>query len=269
MRTSCATFSTRAAAILALAFGVAVPAHAQTAADAAFDFARTLDGGGTIVSDDTYLSALESDAAAGRPLALWQLGTMYENGEGVDKDPVKAFNYYSQIAIQHADTAPRGLEADIVARSFVKLGDYFLQGDPEVGLKQNLNESHRMLLHAATYFGDAEAQYRVGLLYQQEDGLGMSPTLSARWLKKAAIKGHCLAQASLGDLLFNGMEAYPARAAEGLMWLNQAHITCAGSADQAKADELLNRATSIASPEDRAAAVTLATIGAMDAENEL
>ncbi len=268
MRTRCAAFSTRAATALVLALCAIMPAHAQTAADAAFDFARTLDGGGSIVSNDTYLSALESDAAAGRPLALWQLGTMYENGEGVQKDPVKAFNYYSQIAIQHADTAPKGLEADIVARSFVKLGDYFREGDPAVGLEQNPAEYHRMLLHAATYFGDAEAQYRVGLLYQQEDGLGLSPTLSARWLKKAAVKNHCLAQASLGDLLFNGMESYPPRAAEGLMWLNQAHLTCAGSADQAVADELLNRAASVASPEDRAAAVDLATLGATEAEDE-
>jgi uncharacterized protein len=269
MRTRCAQFSLVA---LAVALCLSVPAYAQpeadTAADAAFDFAQSLDGGGAFVSDDTYLSALESDAAAGRPLALWQLGTMYENGEGVDRDPVKAFNYYSQIAIQHADTAPRGLEADIVARSFVKLGDYFREGDPAVGLKQNPNESHRMLLHAATYFGDAEAQYRVGLLYQQEDGLGRSPMLSARWLKKAAVKGHCLAQAGLGDLLFNGMEAYPPRAAEGLMWLNIAHSNCIGTTDQAQADELFNRAMSIATPEDRAAAITLADLGAASADDE-
>lgn len=267
MRPRRAQISAGIVSVFLLTAVAVAPARAQTAADAAFDFARTLDGGGAIVSDDTYLSALESDAAAGRPLALWQLGTMYENGEGVARDPVKAFNYYSQIAIQHADTAPKGLEADIVARSFVKLGDYFREGDPAVGLKQNPVESHRMLLHAATYFGDAEAQYRVGLLYQQEDGLGLSPTLSARWLKKAAIKHHCLAQASLGDLLFNGMETYPRRAAEGLMWLNMARETCGGTVDQARADELLTRAMSIATPEDRAAAVSLAAMGVAEAED--
>jgi len=244
-----------------LTFGLAMPAYAQTAADAAQDFARTLDGTGAFVSNDTYLSALESDAAAGRPLALWQLGTMYENGEGVDKDPVKAFGYFAQIANQHADTAPRGLEADIVANSFVKLGEYFRIGVPEAGVSQNPAEYHRMLMHAATYFGDAEAQYRIGLLYQQEDGLGLSPTLSARWLQSAAHKGHCLAQAQLGNLLFNGMENYPPRSAEGLMWLNFAHSTCSGTTDQAAAEELLNRAMSVATPETRAAAVEMANSG--------
>ena len=41
-------------------------------------------------------------------MALWQLGLMYESGEGVEKDPVKAFGYFSQIANEHADAAPRG-----------------------------------------------------------------------------------------------------------------------------------------------------------------
>jgi TPR repeat protein len=253
---------------MALALMATVPSSAQTAADAAGDFARALDGGGVIVSDDTYLSALESDAAAGRPLAMWQLGTMYENGQGVGKDPVKAFGYYSQIAIQHADTAPRGLEADIVARSFVKLGDYFREGAPEVGINQNPNEYHRMLMHAATYFGDAEAQYRVGVLYQQEEGLGLSPTLSARWLQYAANKGHCLAQARLGELLYNGMSGYSPRPAEGLMWLNVAQATCIGTPDQASADTLLANAMRSASPDVREAAITMASSGAFDTETK-
>ncbi|MBJ3785553.1 tetratricopeptide repeat protein [Devosia sediminis] len=244
-----------------LALAMAVPAHAQTAADAAFDFAKTLDGNGSIVSSDTYLSALESDAAAGRPLALWQLGTMYETGEGVDKDPVKAFGYFAQIANQHADTAPKGLEADIVASSFVKLGEYFRIGVPEAGVSQNPAEYHRMLMHAATYFGDAEAQYRIGMLYQQEEGLGVSPMLSARWLLSAAHKGHCLAQAQLGNLLFNGMDSYDPRPAEGLMWLNFAQTTCLGTGDVATAEHLLNSAMAVATPEVRAAAVEMANSG--------
>lgn len=247
-----------AATGMLLALCATMPAQAQTAVDAAMDLAKVLDGGGSIVSSDAYLSALENDAAAGRPMALWQLGTMYENGEGVDKDPAKAFGYFAQIANQHADAAPRSLEADIVARSFVKLGeDYYRLGAPEAGVAQNPNEYHRVLLHAATYFGDAEAQYRVGMLYQREDGLGVSPMLSARWLQSAAHKGHCLGQAQLGNLLFNGMDNYPPREAEGLMWLNQAHMTCVGSADQAVADDLLNRAMSVASPEQRSMAASM------------
>lgn len=237
---------------------IASPAQAQTAADAALDLANMLDGAGGGVSGDAYLSALENAAAAGQPMAMWQLGTMYENGEGVDKDPAKAFGYFAQIANQHADAAPRGVESDIVAQSFVKMGDYYKQGLPDAGIPADVERSHALLLHAATYFGDADAQYRVGLLYLQDDGLGVSPLQSARWFSLAARKGHCLAQARLGDMLFNGVEGIAAQPIEGLMWLNLSHDRCRGTSDQAQVDELLNRAASIAKPEDRADAAALA-----------
>ena len=94
--------SVTTAAILALAAWIA-PVHAQTAADAALNMANMLDGAGGGVSGDDLLAALEDATSAGQPMAMWQLGTMYENGEGVDKDPVKAFGYFAQIANQHAD----------------------------------------------------------------------------------------------------------------------------------------------------------------------
>jgi FOG: TPR repeat, SEL1 subfamily len=250
---------TSAFAGLALAVMASVlPAQAQTAADAALDLANMLDGAGGGVSGDAYISALENAAEAGQPLALWQLGTMYENGEGVDRDPARAFGYFAQIANQHADTPPRGVEADIVAQSFVKVGDYYRQGVPDAGISPDVEESYRMLQHAASYFGDADAQYRLGLLYLQEDALGVSPLQSARWFSLAARKGHCLAQARLGDMLFNGGEGIQAHQLDGLMWLNIAHIRCAGSGDQGVVDELLARAVSLATPEDRANAAALA-----------
>ncbi|MFD1251910.1 MULTISPECIES: tetratricopeptide repeat protein [Devosia] len=248
-----------AAAGFALAFLAAViPAQAQTAADAALDLANMLDGAGGGVSGDAYISALENAAEAGQPLALWQLGTMYENGEGVDKDPARAFGYFAQIANQHADAAPKGVEADIVAQSFVKVGDYYREGVPDAGIPADIDRSHALLLHAATYFGDADAQYRVGLLYTEEGGLGVNAIQSARWFSLAARKGHCLAQARLGDMLFNGVQGIEAQPVEGLMWLNLSHIRCQGTVDQAQVDDLLNRASSIALPEDRTNAAALA-----------
>lgn len=245
-----------------MAISSVLPALAQTAADAALDLANMLDGAGGGVSDDAYLSALENAAEAGQPLALWQLGTMYENGEGVDKDPARAFGYFAQIANQHADTPPRGIEADIVAQSFVKVGDYYRDGLPDAGIGQDLRESFRMLQHAASYFGDADAQYRLGLLYQEEASLGGSAIQSARWFSLAARKGHCLAQAHLGDLLFNGGEGIEPHALDGLMWLNIAHANCGASMEGASVEELFNRAVSVASPDVRADAAELAaTVG--------
>ena len=249
--------SVTTAMILALAASI-LPVYAQTAADAALNMANMLDGAGGGVSDDDLLAALKNAADAGQPMAMWQLATMYENGEGVDRDPVKAFGYFSQIANQHADAAPKGVEADIVAQSFVKVGDYYKEGLPDAGIPADAERSHALLLHAATYFGDADAQYRVGLLYTQEDEMGVNPLQSARWFSLAARKGHCPAQAQLGDLLFKGVDGIEAQPVEGLMWLAIAHERCTGTADAAWIDELLNGAVSVASPEQQAEAFSLA-----------
>ncbi|KKC39474.1 hypothetical protein WH87_04535 [Devosia epidermidihirudinis] len=242
-----------------LAFTATImPAHAQTAADAALGMANMLDGAGGGVSGDDLLSALENAAEAGQPMAMWQLGTMYENGEGVAKDPARAFGYFAQIANEHADAAPKGVEADIVAQSFVKVGDYYKQGLPDAGIPVDAERSHALLLHAATYFGDADAQYRVGLLYMQEKELGVNPLQSARWFSLAARKGHCPAQARLGGLLFNGVPGIEAQPIEGLMWLNVAALRCAGTADAAWIVDMRNQALSHVSPEISEEATALA-----------
>lgn len=246
-----------AATAIALAFA-AIPAQAQTAADAALDMANAMDGAGGGISGDALITALEGAADAGQPMAMYQLGTMYENGEGVAKDPAKAFSYFSQIASDHADAAPRGLEADIVAQSFVKVGDYYRNGLPSAGIKADAERSHALLLHAATYFGDADAQYRVGELYLQKDELGVNPLQSARWLSLAARKGHVKAQATLGDLLFNGMAGIDRQPVEGLMWLTLSHQRASGTADEAWVSELLTRDVSVATPKEREDAVAMA-----------
>ena len=224
--------------------------NSQTAADAALNMANMLDGAGGGISNDDLISALEGAADAGQPMALYRLGMMYENGEGVEKDPVKAFGYFSQIANDHADAAPRGVEADIVAQSFVKVGEYLKEGVPGAGIAADADRSYALLMHAATYFGDADAQYRVGELYLEDVKVGINPLQGARWLSLAARKGHVAAQARLGDLLFNG-EGIQAQPAEGLMWLTLAHNGTVGTSDEGWVNDLLTSAMSLATPQER------------------
>ncbi|MBU1306113.1 MAG: sel1 repeat family protein [Alphaproteobacteria bacterium] len=245
------------AAALTISLSV-LPVHAQTAADAALDMANMLDGAGGGVSSGEFIAALQNAADAGQPMAMWQLGTMYENGEGVGRDPAKAFGYFAQIANQHADAAPRGVEADIVARSFVKVGEYYKDGLPDAGIAADAGRSHALLLHAATYFGDADAQYRVGLLYLNEDELGMNPLQSARWFSLAARKGHCPAQAHLGDLLFSGVEGIPAQPVEGLMWLTIAQQRCAATADAPWVNKMFDDVMAKSTSDEQAEASALA-----------
>ena len=267
----------RAGALVSVAFwaalaiaGVATPAAAQvsgvlpsmpaapeTAADAALAMANQLDGAGGGISSADLIAALEDAALAGQPMALFQLGLMYESGEGVAKDPVKAFGYFSQIADEHADTAPKGVEADIVAQSFLKIGEYYRTGLPEAGIQKNEAYSNKLVMHAASYFGDADAQYKVGELYLDDAELGDNPLQSARWLNLAARKGHAGAQAKLGSMLFNG-QGIDADPIEGLMWLTVASRRAAGTVDDGWIHDLLTNAMSVATPEQRKQAVELA-----------
>ena len=233
------------------------PKTPTTAADATLTMANMMDGAGGGVSNSDLMSSLENAAAAGQPMALWRLGTMYENGEGVAKDDVKAFGYFSQIANDHADAAPRSVDADIVAQSFVKMGDYYQKGLPDAGVAVDPERAEQLILHAATYFGNADAQYRVGELYLDQSS-DPNPLQGARWLSLAAHKGHIAAQAKLGDLLFNG-SGLKAQPTEGLMWLSIAHDRSVGTPDENWVNELLTRDMLVATPDERAAAIKLAS----------
>lgn len=240
---------------------VSAAAPAQTAVDAALGMANMLDGAGGGISGSDLMSVLEEAAATGQPAALWQLGLMYENGEGVEKDKVRAFGYFNKIAVEHADAAPKGVDAEIVAQSFVKVGEYYRDGLPEAGLKPDQTEYERRVQHAATYFGNADAQYMLGEMYTDDKALGDIPKLSYRWLTLAARKGQAQAQARLGYMVFNGdgVEASPE---EGLMWLTVASRRVAGTSDEIWVNELLQNAMSVATPEQRMKGAELAdTLG--------
>ncbi len=171
------------------------------------------------------LNALEYAADQGHPAAQWKLGRMYADGDGVPQDNLRAFNYFSQIANTHPDESPGTPQARFVANAFVSLGHYYLTGIPNSKIKPDAVRAHEMFAYAATYFGDADAQYQLGRLYL--DGLPSDPHQAARWFQLAATKGHCRAEAVLGDMLFRG-QAVPRQAARGLMWLTLGK-DCAGS----------------------------------------
>lgn len=213
------------------------------------------------VSNQDLLAALEEAAEAGQPIALWRLGVMYEKGEGVQQNRTKAFLYFRELANDHADTPPKSVGADIVAQSFLKIGEYYREGVPDAGVQADNSLSRKLLLHAASYFGDPDAQFKVGQLYLDENEFGYSPLQSARWLSLASRKGHAAAQATLGDLMFNG-EGIDADPVEGLMWLTLANRNAGGTDDEHWIAELHERAISVASPNEREQAIQAAdTLG--------
>ena len=118
------------------------------------------------------------------------------------QDDQRAFAYFSQIANTHPDETPGTTQARIVANAFVALGHYYLTGIPNSTVMQDTSRARELFGYAASYFGDADAQYQLGRLYL--DGAPSDPHQAARWLLLAATKGDCRAEAVLGDLLFQG-----------------------------------------------------------------
>jgi uncharacterized protein len=175
--------------------------------------------------------ALEFAAGEGDALALWKLGRMYANGDGVPHDDLKAFEYFSKIADEHADESPESPSAVVVASAFVALGTYFLDGIKNTYVKPNASRAHEMFHYAASYFGDSNAQYNLARLYLEGTGVAQDPRQAARWFNLAAEKGHHYAQALLGHMLMSG-EGVPRQRALGLMWLTMARDAADAEKDQ-------------------------------------
>ena len=201
------------------------------------------------------ITALEYAAEGGHPLAQWKLGRMYASGDGVAHDDLRAFDYFSRIANKHAEDSPSTPQATIVANAFVALGRYYLSGIPNSKVKANPERAREMFSYAASYFGNADAQYDLARLYL--DAPDASPDdfrYGARWLGLAAQKGQHEAQALLGQMLFNG-DRLPRQAARGLMWLTLARDSA--GPNEAWIKESYNHAFAKASDDDRAMALQM------------
>ncbi len=204
---------------------------------------------------DSYVSALHYAAEGDDPIAQWKLGRMYANGDRVAQNDVRAFEYFSRIANAHAEDAASAPQASIVANAFVQLGRYYLSGIPNSKIKSDPERAKEMFYYAASYFGNADAQYDLARLYLKGlTGSREDSRFGARWLGLAAQKGQHQAQALLGQMLFNG-DQLPRQAARGLMWLTLARD--GAGPDETWIKESYNRAFAKASDDDRAMALQM------------
>lgn len=167
------------------------------------------------------VSSLQYAAEKGHALAQWKLGRMYAQGDGVPRNDLRAFEYFRRIADGHADDSPDMPQARFVANAFVQLGNYYLEGIANSSIKADPERAREMYSYAASYFGDADAQYSLARLYLDGHGAQKDPRQAIRWLALAANKGQYRAQALLGSFLFTG-DLVPRQAARGLMWLTLA-----------------------------------------------
>jgi TPR repeat protein len=176
------------------------------------------------------LNALQYAAEQGLPAAQWKLGRMYADGDGVKRDHVQAFQYFSRVASEQAEISPWTQQSRFVANAYVSLGSYYLTGIPNSQVRRDTARAYGLISYAASYFGDSEAQYLLARLYFEGTGAPKDPRQGTRWLGLSAQKGQHEAQALLGRMLFHG-EGVPKQRARGLMWLTLGRDAAAGADD--------------------------------------
>jgi TPR repeat protein len=190
------------------------------------------------------LTALQYAAEGGHPIAQWRLGRMYADGNGVDRDDLRAFEYFSRIANQHAEDSPSAPQAQIVANAFVALGRYYRDGIPNTRVKADRDRAREMFHYAASYFGNPDAQYNLARMYLDSSNAQRDPKYAARWLEKAAQRNQYQAQALLGQMLFAGELLPRDNAGADEVWINEVYTSALKRAtedDRAVAGRLLER----------------------------
>src|SRR5215207_8324448 len=200
---------------------------------------------------DEAVTSLEYAAGKGVPGAMWKLGRMYADGDGVDKNKLRAFEYFQNLTKGHAYDPPGTPQSRFVANAFVSLGQIYLEGIPETSVQPDPYRARQMFSYAASYFGDPDAQYYLARLFLDGAGGAKDARQAVKWLGLAANKGQYQAQAALGAVLFEGKEV-ARQSAMGLFWLTIAKDS-AGPSERWIADTY-SRAFAKASDDERALA---------------
>lgn len=136
---------------------------------------------GTDVSDHMRMpvALIRCRAKHGVIAAQLALARAYEAGRGVPRDPRRAAKWYRRAA-------QPTIETNFTA--------------PQAG--PNAPYGHTIPHPPATQLGpgNAEAQYRLGLLYLDGHGLARDRARARKWLERAARQGHVGARAKLAEL---------------------------------------------------------------------
>jgi TPR repeat protein len=160
--------------------------------------------------DDTLVLAEQGEA-----YAQYNLGIMYENGEGVPEDDAKAVKWYRKAADQGYANAQYNLA---------------LMYDSSEGVPENDAEAvkwYRKAAEAIKWYRQAadqlhaKAQYNLALMYDNGEGVPENDAEAVKWYRKAADQGSANAQANLGVLYYLG-DGVPQNFIRSYVWMSMA-----------------------------------------------
>jgi len=207
-------------------------------AKAAYNLARKAIKAGNLKRSIVFLKFA---AEKGYLLAQWRLAKAFREGRGVEKNDINALELFRIVADSHDPSARRNWEKlRATVSALVALADYSRTGVAGTNFTKNLQRSQSLYRYAATRYGHPGAQYQLGVMYLNGEGVDKSQIVGMKWLMLASRKGFAKAQAMLGDIYLSFKDS-PKSRLRGLMW----HRMAEKNAKADNEEELLARSGQI------------------------
>ena len=182
--------------------------------------------------------------------ASWKLARMYAEGDGVQRNDFEAFKFFNEIARQDVEVGSP--DVPYVSDALVAVANYLKTGIDGTPVKQNLAAAQDYYMRAAATYRNPVAQYEIGRMFLNGEGVRKNVRQAGRWLQLAAEKGHAGAQATLGNMLFHS-----GKVVQGLAMMTVA-LENAQLSDADWIRTMQEEAFAIAGEADRRTAIALA-----------
>lgn len=189
-------------------------------------------------------------AEKGHTGSRWALANMYAYGDGVAKSDFEAFKIYNEIAGKGIE--PGSEDTGFFVNALMSLAEYYRHGIANSPVKADLGQSRQLYFQAASAFGVPEAQYQLARMMLSGEGGARNVEQAKKWLNRARKNGHVGAMGIFGSLIFQ-----EGQTARGLGYMTAALDRCSAK-DRAWLQDLQEQAFSVASEDERRAAVDLA-----------
>jgi uncharacterized protein len=151
----------------------------------------------------TALKYFREQSEEGNIVADWYLGHMHRLGRGVERDDAAAFSYYDRVADQFTPDEDDRKRLRIMIDSLMRVADYCRTGGPSGAIRQDFPRALR-IYKLGTSYGHPAAEFGMGVMNLDGQGLSANPEQGMRWVMKAARKRYAPAEAKLGDLYWRG-----------------------------------------------------------------
>lgn len=199
---------------------------------------------------DEAAEAYKYAAENGQIGARWKLARMYAEGDGVERNDYEAFKFFQEIVQQEIE--PGSPDESYISDALVALGRYVKDGIADSPVRANPWAAQEYYMRAAATYRNPNAQFEIGKMFLNGEGVKASVQQAGRWFHLAAEKGHAGAQATLGHMLFQS-----GKVVKGLAMMTAA-LEHASPVDSGWIRSMQEEAFALAGESDRRTAIALA-----------